>query len=77
MTGRPAMPMWTVYQNPKDYPGQFVARRFVIIGMGHVAPTDDVVVGQTLDQVRTLLPPGLYRLERMPGDDAKIVEVWL
>jgi hypothetical protein len=24
------MDIWTVYENPSDYPGRFVARRFIL-----------------------------------------------
>lgn len=79
-SGRPTrevLPMWTVYERPKDYPKHFVARRFMIMSMGNFAITDDVLVANTLDEVRAMLPPGLYRLDRQPNDDRNIVEVWL
>ena len=69
--------MWTVYKRPRDYPRDFVARRSVITKIGKQEITDDVVVAPTLDEVRELIPPGLYRLDRMPGDLPHIVEVWL
>lgn len=34
--------MWTVYEDPTDYPGEFVARRFVI-GSGFSNPTTDLL----------------------------------
>ena len=69
--------MWTVYDRPKDYPTLFVARRSELRSLGKIATTEDLRLAETLDDVRAKLPPGLYRLDRMPGDDAKIVEVWL
>lgn len=66
------MNVWTVYNSPKDYPGKFVARRWEL-----TTPTDDVIVADTLDEVRERLPLGLYPLDRHPGDDPVIVETWL
>lgn len=71
------MSMWTVYKRPSDYPRDFVARRFIIQRGGKHAATDDVVIAPTIEEVRELIPPGLFRLDRMPEDDANIVEVWL
>jgi hypothetical protein len=67
---------WTVYDHPRDYPHDFVARRWVAVG-AHVQPTSDMFTAPTLDQVRTLLPPGLVCFPRFENDDPKIVEVWL
>ena len=33
-------------------------------------------IGPTLEQVRLLIPPGLYRMPRQPDDDPAIYEVW-
>jgi len=69
--------MWTVYYHPKDYPGEFVARRFEVDGKGS-RPTDEVLASSSLHLLRAeLLARGLTVINRMPGDDAKIVEVWL
>ena len=70
------MEQWTVYERPLDYPDGYVARRWVI-GSGGAVPTNDMFVADTLDELRALLPPGLFCLLRQPGDDPKIVEVWI
>lgn len=69
--------MWTVYENPSDYPGEFVARRFVV-AMGRYGPTTDVVRGATLDALQAQLN-GLGRtwLPRMPDDEPQVLGVWL
>lgn len=64
--------IWTVYQNTRDYPGQFVARRWL-----NDSPTDTLLTAPSLLELRGLLPPDLYRLPRAPEDDPCIVEVWL
>lgn len=67
-----ALPIWVVYDNPVDLPGRFVARRWL-----NDTPTAEIIQGTTLDELRSRLPRGLYRLERAPTDDAKIVESWV
>ena len=39
-------------------------------------PTNITVRGRTLDDVRSLIPPDLYRMDRNPDDDPCIVETW-
>jgi len=64
--------MWTVFENPTDYPGHFVARRF-----NGDWPSQTVVTAKSLAEIRALLPPDLYRIPRQEADDPCIVEVWL
>lgn len=72
-----ALAIWTVYDHPKDFPQEFVARRFSVDRHGS-RPTDDVLTSTSLDLLRTeLAGRGLTVINRMPGDDPKIVEVWL
>lgn len=67
--------MWVVYERPLDYPEGFVARAHRITP-GHTWPTPVAVFGQTLEEVRALMPMGLYMLPRDPSDDPCVVEVW-
>ncbi len=82
------LPMWTVYDKPKDYPTEFVARMSVTgrlkggiddkLDRTVSGPTIGTLIkGKTLNEVREQLPPGLYRLNRDPSDDPVIVEVWI
>jgi hypothetical protein len=64
--------LWTVYDSPIDFPGRFVARKFLLDG-----PTDELLQDNTLDGLRRKLPQGLVRTERHPQDDPKIVETWV
>lgn len=68
--------MWVVTESPSDHPGKFVARRH-IIGRGFVRATTNHHVAPSLAEVRATLPPGLFRLQRKPGDDPVIVESWI
>lgn len=70
------MTLWVVYDSPTDCPGKYVARMFVVAG-GESRATAYVLHGPTLDAVRGLLPPGLYRLPRHDDDEPHIVETWL
>lgn len=65
--------IWTVYNDPLDYPGKVVARLWI-----NDTPTEKVIVADTLPVVRKRLAnKGFYRLPRAAEDDPKIVETWL
>jgi hypothetical protein len=64
--------IWTIYENPKDFPGWFVARAFKL-----GKPTDTMHKAHTLEGVRNLLPPGLVCLPLSFSDEPHIVECWI
>lgn len=68
--------MYTVYFNPSDYPGKFVVRSLVVKA-GGVVPQDECIVGNSLDEVRSFIPPELFRLPRDDNDESSIVEIWI
>ena len=69
------LPMWVVYDHPRDFPDGFIARKWWV---GSTAePTLVKLSSGTLEGVRALLPRGFYRIERYHADDPCIVEVWL
>src|SRR5689334_21869350 len=55
--------MWTVYERPADYPGYFVARKFVVNKDGAFV-TSDALFAQTLEALRAKLPPHLFCMPR-------------
>lgn len=61
-----------IYENPTDYPHQFVARLFI----GN-SPTNILSVKNTLKEIRALIPCDYTRIERFQGDDPVIVETWI
>ena len=63
---------WTVYAQLRDYPEGFLARQHV-----GIIPTEAHIKGQSLEEVRAKLPPGLARLGRSEGDARTVVEVWM
>lgn len=72
--------MYVLYNNPLDYPGKYVARRFLV---GDPAFPDGIpdrlplVVAESLADARRALPAGLCNINRSNGDEPHIVEVWI
>lgn len=70
------LPIWAVTWNPTDYPNKAVARPH-FVGHGTESAVTAVLVAESLDALRAMIPKDLNRLERAPTDDPVIVEVWL
>jgi hypothetical protein len=71
--------MWTVYKHPNDYPGEYVAKKFVIAEDSYQCSKESIS-SRSLRDVRNVLRslyPGLIQLNRPPDDEPHIVEVWL
>lgn len=64
--------LWTVYDNPADFPGKVVARKFVLD-----KPTSDMIVGESLEEVRSKIPGDKVRIPRDPSDPPAVVETWI
>jgi hypothetical protein len=72
---RGELPMITICERPDGFPDEYVvahASRVAEPGM-----TGLLLRSASLDALREMLPPGLHRLPRQPGDEAAIVEAWL
>jgi hypothetical protein len=77
MSADDGLSMWVVYAHPLDYPDSFVARRWTV-GRGAGAPTDEVIVAETLPKIRlALMRRGLTPIARNAEDERQIVETWL
>ena len=73
---RARLPMWVVYRPvTREYPGRWVARMHVTLP--ETRPTRFVMTHDSLDELRSLLPPALTWMERNPQDVPEIEEVWL
>lgn len=60
--------IWTLYDNPSDYPGQAVARRFEVTSKG-TCSTNDVVVADKMSQVKAMVQNRVrYVLTFLPRD---------
>lgn len=72
------MMIYTVYFNPRDFPGLYVMRPFV--PKGEIAePMGIAWTGKTLDEVRAKIPRdlGLVCVPRASQDHPSVVEVWI
>ena len=77
MSDAALLSIWVVYDHPRDFPDEFIARRHETTAHGSRV-TDEVLLSSSLDAIRDeLAKRGLYCLTRVPGDDPKIVETWL
>jgi hypothetical protein len=75
----PPLVMWKVYEHPKDYPGEYVARKFVITG-DFYGPSNESISSRSLRDVQNLLRNlyrGLIQLQLSPDDEPHVVEIWL
>jgi hypothetical protein len=69
----PGLAIWVVYDHPKDYPNNYVAREW----RGEAA-TGNYMVCPDLELLRgELINMGLVKLMPMDGDDPVILETWL
>ena len=67
--------IWTVYEHPKDYPNNYVVRRW-----SGDKPTDDVDVFLSLQHARDYIKfhtPADVCIGRSPNDDPCILECWI
>lgn len=68
-----ALPIWTVYDHPSDWPDWYVARLFY-----NETPTGNMLLYRDIEPLRDeLTQRGLVSMMRSPGDDSVIVETWL
>jgi len=66
------LPIITVYYNPTDYPDKYIARLFLTDKL-----TNLIVMGDTLEEIRKVIPSHMTRLAPTKRDHPVIVEVWL
>jgi hypothetical protein len=67
------LPVWVVYDHPKDFPAHYVARLWEGLN-----PTQSFVQSDKLEIVRAVLgvEMRLTCLPRHPNDDPSIIETW-
>jgi hypothetical protein len=65
--------MWVIYDKPKDFPEETVARRHEVPG----GPTDNMMGGEVEFMRDVFRAAGLVCIGRQEGDDAKILETWI
>lgn len=71
---RRGLPIWVVYDHPKDFPNNFVARLWV-----GERPTDTMMICPDLERLRDEINRrgATVKLMRHADDDPKILETWL
>lgn len=73
------MMVYTIYRNPRDYPGKIVVRAHRYVPpLG--AAAEPLYIGENLEAARRAIQaqmPGAVMLARDQQDDAAIVENWL
>lgn len=73
---RERLPMFTVYDHPRDFPHAYVARLWLTLP--EAQPTELMLAHPELDVLRDELAHlGLTQLNRSPGDDPAILETWI
>jgi hypothetical protein len=68
--------MYTIYRNPRDYPGRFVVRRS-LVGTEICKDAEPLIVCDSLEEARDAIPGELVCITRSIEDDPVIVETWL
>ena len=71
------IPIYVIYDHPKDFPHCWVMRRHMVVARGSYPDPNPIAFGPDLETIRSLLPEGL-RLVQRPGEDPDpvIFEVW-
>ncbi len=71
-----ALRMFVIYDHPKDFPGHYVVRRWLVSG-ANVMVSPQAQLADSLEDARKLIPFGKVMLGRAPEDDPVIAEIWL
>lgn len=66
------MPIIVIYNKPKDYPDQYIARLW-----DGEKPTNCIALSDTLADLRDKIPCSFVMLNAFANDDPTIVETWL
>lgn len=76
---RGVLNIWTIYDHPRDFPHNYVARRFEVGKRSKGTPTvtDDIVQGELQMLRESFRHCGLTCLMRSEHDESHIVESWL
>lgn len=70
------LPMWVVYgPETTDMAGFHTARLW--LSLPEPKPTAIILRAAHLDEIRTVLPPGLSRVPRADKDSPNIIETWM
>lgn len=76
-SSNPFLTVYTIYDNPTDFPGKFVVRKHNVVAGAAVPENDPHAVMDTLDDARKSIPEGMVNILRLPEDEPQIVESWI
>lgn len=70
--------MWTIYDHPRDFPNNYVAREWTVTA-GKTVKTGNLMLASELEMLREvlLIQMNLHCISRSEGDDPVIVETWI
>lgn len=70
--------IYAVYWNPRDYPGKFVVRQWMLIDNCSVPVDEPLIVEKYYKAVQEKMEAlGLYRLYPPIGSDPVLIEEWI
>jgi hypothetical protein len=73
---KPKLKIWTIYFSPADFPGQWIAREFILD-----QPTKNIFLGPSVVSLRNSLlnysDHELYRIPRSENDHPSVIESWI
>jgi len=76
-SGEEVLPVVAVYFDTPEHPGKFIAVRHWAT-LGRVTPDlYPLKIGDSLEEVRSVIPPGMHRFDPLHGDAFEIVETWI
>ena len=74
MNGEQVIRQYVIYEHPADYPEGYVVREWEITaGEVQIGPAQPAA---TLEEARSLIPPGATQIEVGPQEDKTIIEIW-
>lgn len=70
------MVQYVIYDRPKDAPEHYVVRRWEVLRNGSLRDCEAFGY-KRLEDARKIIPSWATCVNRMPGDDPAILEVWI
>jgi hypothetical protein len=71
------MRSYAIYKNPSDYPDKFVVRGWTSENFELTPDADPMIVTDTLEEARTVIPIHCIGFPPHKKDDPCIVETWI
>lgn len=76
--GERGLPMYVIYDHPRDFPEHFVVRPHLVLDKGRPAvPSKNGFLFDDLEAARAFVPRQMVKVLRHPKDDPVIVETYI